>query len=131
MDLRFQPGQFIRVELLPSREVLNVRIVRLARGSAAFLSDRSLASGQSFRIELDDLRISGVVAACVLEGQHYALKAEIQNAVALPSDLARLMTALGNNGVPGGPRLPRLTGARQRKKAAPAGRPKIMRSNFC
>jgi hypothetical protein len=100
MDLRFQPGQFIRVELLPSREVLNVRIVRLARGSAAFLSDRSLASGQSFRIELDDLRISGVIAACVLEGQHYAVKAEIQNAVALPSDLARLMTALGNNGVP-------------------------------
>ena len=94
MDIRYQPGQPLQVNLLTSRELLDGHIVNLAGRVATIAVRRPVAFGSPLRIDFDDCMILGEASACESGPESYLVKVDVRDAIPVMSDLARLVSAV-------------------------------------
>jgi hypothetical protein len=94
MDIRYEPGQPLQINLLASRELLNGRIVKLAGRMAIITVNRHVAPGAPLRIDFDDSMLLGEVWSCESEATGHRITVQVSDAVPRLSDLARLVSAV-------------------------------------
>lgn len=98
MDIRYQPGQPLRINLLATSELLNGRIEKIAGRMAIINVDRPLAFGAPLRIDFDDSMILGEVTACQSGVAGHRVTLDVRDAIPMMSDLARLVSAVMTDG---------------------------------
>lgn len=69
MDIRYQPGQPIQIDLLATDESLQGYIATLAGRMATIRVTRSLPFGSPLRMQFDDCLLLGEVSGSELDGE--------------------------------------------------------------
>ena len=94
MDIRYQPGQPLKVSLLASREQVDGHIENLRGRVATIILERPVAAGAALRMDFDDCMILGEVWSSESDGRGYSITLEVRDAIPRVSDLNRLVSAV-------------------------------------
>jgi hypothetical protein len=94
MDIRYDPGQPIRVRLLDACESTIGRIVEFGGPEVVIGVHRPVAFGAAVRLEFDDSVLLGEVCACEPSPEGSQVRVAVRDAIPTMSDLGRLITAV-------------------------------------
>ncbi|HYP06128.1 MAG TPA: hypothetical protein VER03_07805 [Bryobacteraceae bacterium] len=98
MEIRYQPGQPLRVNVLATSELLSGHIEKIVGRLAIINLDQPVAFGAPLRIDFDDSMILGEVSACEATESGHRVTVDVRDAIPVMSDLARLVSALMTDG---------------------------------
>ena len=98
MEIRYKPDQPVRVTVLESKQLLRAQIVEMKNRAATLRVEEPVAQQAPIRLDFDDSVILGEVVHCVPEGASFLVSLEVVEAIASLSDLARLVSAVMENG---------------------------------
>jgi hypothetical protein len=95
MELRYQPGQSIRLTLAGSSpRPVNAIIATMTGRQARLRIDEHLAPGSAVRINFEDAVLFCEIRACSTQGDGYLADLEICEAVLVESPLANFVAAI-------------------------------------
>lgn len=95
MELRYQPGQPIRLTILgASPRAVNATIHKMAGRQAQLRIEESVPACTAVRIDFEDAVLLADVQACEPDGNRQMALLEIREAIPLLSGLAHFITAV-------------------------------------
>jgi hypothetical protein len=100
MEIRYQPDQTIRLNVLggTSPTAMSAQIVRMAGRRAQLRTNEALTCGTAVKLEMEDSLLLGEVSACSKENGQFLALIEVREAIPSMSDLARLISAVMDQG---------------------------------
>src|SRR4051812_15991560 len=99
MEIRYQPEQIINLQILGAgAQRLPARLATLTGRNAALKLDRGIEFGAAVRIDLEDSMLLGEVCGCCGDLNGFTVQVHVLEAIPSMSDLARLVSAVMNEG---------------------------------
>jgi hypothetical protein len=99
MEISYRPEQSVRLNVLGAAPQTIPAQLRILVGRRAELrSESAVTPGTAVRIDLEDSMLLGEVAGCGSEGSLFVTQVEVVEAIPSLSDLARLVSAVMNEG---------------------------------
>jgi hypothetical protein len=100
MDIRYQPGQPVNVNVLFPRESLTGHILDLSSQHAAIRLDQPVAAGASLRLDFEDSIVWGEARSSKQMSEGIQVEFVVRDAVPMLSDLGRLVSAVMQHRAP-------------------------------
>jgi hypothetical protein len=98
MEIRYLPDQPVRVTVLNSKDSLQGQIVQMKNRAAILRFEEPVAHHAPIRLDFNDSLVLGQVIACVPDGTSFLVSLEVVDAIAVVSDLTRLVGAVMQRG---------------------------------